>query len=200
MTIDALIVGLGNPGTQYERTRHNVGWMATAALAARHGLRFSSKRMQAELATGTVAGKSVVIAQPQTFMNDSGKSVGHLVRWYKVPLTALLVVYDDVDISFGALRLRPSGSHAGHKGLGDIVQQLGTNAIPRLRIGVGRPIGGGEALGHVLKPFALPERTVLTSDILPAAADAIEAWLTTADFDTAMQHVNGYRPPVMERP
>lgn len=198
MATDALIVGLGNPGAQYERTRHNVGFMAVTRLAAAHGLRFSGKRMQAELASGAVAGQSVVLARPQTFMNDSGKSVAQLVRWYKVPLARVLIVYDEVDLPFGALRLRPGGSHAGHKGLGDILQQLGTPLVPRLRIGVGRPPGGGEALGHVLKPFALRERNALERDILPAAAEAIETWLTTDDFDAAMQKINSYHPPEMD--
>jgi peptidyl-tRNA hydrolase, PTH1 family len=190
--VEALIVGLGNPGKEYERTRHNIGFMAVTRFAHAHDLRFSGKRMQAEIATGRAEGKSVVIARPQTYMNDSGVSVGQLVRWYKVPPQHVLVVYDEVDLPFGTLRLRPSGSAAGHKGLGSIIQALGTQEVPRLRLGIGRPPGGGKAMGHVLKVFAPSERDALENEILPAAADAIAHWLTR-DMEEVMRLVNAPR-------
>ncbi len=190
MSTDALIVGLGNPGKEYERTRHNVGFMAVETLANRHGLRFSTRRMQAILATGQVEGKGVVLAEPQTYMNVSGTSVVQLKNWYKVPLNRILIVYDDVDIPFGTVRIRPGGSSGGHNGIKHIIAQLGTPDVPRIRIGVGRPPGGGDALGHVLKPFAPSERDELADDILPRAADAIETWLTLDDFEAVMQRVN----------
>lgn len=192
MPIDALIVGLGNPGKEYERTRHNIGFMAVAAFARRYEMRFSGKRMQAEIATGRAEGLSLVVARPQTFMNSSGTSVGQLVHWYKVPTRRLLVVYDEVDLPFGALRLRPSGSAAGHKGLGSIIQALGTQEIPRLRLGIGRPPGGGKAMGHVLKLFAPSERAALEKEILPAAVEAIRLWLTE-EMDEVMRVVNAPR-------
>ncbi|MGI8854265.1 MAG: aminoacyl-tRNA hydrolase [Thermomicrobiales bacterium] len=192
MPVEALIVGLGNPGKEYERTRHNIGFMAVTRFAHQHDLRFSGKRMQAEIATGNAEGKSVVVARPQTYMNDSGVSVGQLVRWYKVPPHRVLVVYDEVDLPFGALRLRPSGSAAGHKGLGSIIQALGTQEIPRLRLGIGRPPGGGKAMGHVLKLFAPAERGALEKEILPAAADALAFWLTR-DMEEVMRLVNAPR-------
>ena len=193
MAIDALIVGLGNPGKEYERTRHNIGFMALTRFAAANGLRFSGRRMQAEVATGQADGKAVVLARPQTFMNDSGTSVGQLVRWYKVPTRRLLVVYDEVDLPFGTLRIRPSGSAAGHKGLSSIIAALGTSDIPRLRLGIGRPPGGGKAMGHVLKLFAPSERERLEKEILPAAADAVAYWLIHDDFDDVMRVVNAPR-------
>ncbi len=125
-------------------------------------------------------------------MNDSGASVGQLVRWYKVPPHRVLVVYDEVDLPFGALRIRPSGSAAGHKGLGSIIQALGTQEIPRLRLGIGRPPGGGKAMGHVLKLFAPSERGALEKEILPDAADAIALWLTR-DMEEVMRLVNAPR-------
>ncbi len=137
MPVDALIVGLGNPGKEYERTRHNIGFMVVSAFARRYDMHFSGKRMQAEIASGHAEGLSLVVARPQTFMNASGTSVGQLAHWYKVPMRRVLVVYDEVDLPFGALRLRPSGSAAGHKGLGSIIQALGTPEIPRLRLGIG---------------------------------------------------------------
>lgn len=192
MPVDALIIGLGNPGKEYERTRHNIGFMAVTRFAHAHQLRFSGKRMQAEIATGIAEGRSVVVARPQTYMNDSGTSVGQLARWYKVSSRRVLIVYDEVDLPFGALRLRPAGSAAGHKGLSSIIQALGTQEIPRLRLGIGRPPGGGKAMGHVLKVFAPSERERLEKEILPAAADAIALWLTR-DIDEVMRVVNAPR-------
>lgn len=197
MPIDALIVGLGNPGKEYERTRHNIGFIAVSAFARRYDLRFSGKRMQAEIATGHAEGVSVVVARPQTFMNASGTSVGQLVHWYKVPMHRMLIVYDEVDLPFGALRIRPSGSAAGHKGLGSIMQALGTQEIPRLRLGIGRPPGGGKAMGHVLKLFAPAERLVLEKEILPDAVEAIRLWLTE-DMEEVMRVVNAPREPATD--
>ncbi len=190
MSTDAIIVGLGNPGKEYEKTRHNVGFMAVSRFAAAHGLRFSSKRFQAELATGEVDGKVIALAKPQTFMNNSGTTVVQLKQWYKLPPARILIVYDELDLPFGTLRLRPGGSANGHNGIKHIMAQLGTQDVPRLRIGVGRPPGSGEAISYVLKSFPPAERDLLESEILPAAADAIEAWLNTTDIEAAMQIVN----------
>ncbi|HEY8292750.1 MAG TPA: aminoacyl-tRNA hydrolase, partial [Thermomicrobiales bacterium] len=194
MPIDALIVGLGNPGKEYERTRHNIGFMAVSAFARRYDMHFSGKRMQAEIASGHAEGLSLVVARPQTFMNASGTSVGQLVHWYKVPTRRVLIVYDEVDLPFGMLRLRPSGSAAGHKGIGSIILALGTQEVPRLRLGIGRPPGGGKAMGHVLKLFAPSERTALEKEILPAAVEAIRLWLTE-EMDEVMRVVNAPREP-----
>jgi len=189
MSTDAIIVGLGNPGKEYEKTRHNVGFMALTRFAAAHGLRFTSKRFQAELATGEVLGKVIALARPQTFMNNSGTTVVQLKQWYKLPPARILIVYDELDLPFGTLRLRPGGSANGHNGIKHIMAQLGTQDVPRLRIGVGRP-PGGDAIGYVLKNFAPNERDALEAEILPDAADAIEAWLTAPDIEAAMQIVN----------
>ena len=114
------------------------------------------------------------------------------MHWYKVPTRHVLVVYDEVDLPFGTLRLRPSGSAAGHKGIGSIIQALGTQEIPRLRLGIGRPPGGGKAMGHVLKLFAPSERAALEKEILPAAAEAIAHWLTR-EMEEVMRLVNAPR-------
>jgi len=116
-----------------------------------------------------------------------------------VPTRRVLVVYDEVDLPFGTLRLRPSGSAAGHKGLGSIIQALGTQEIPRLRLGIGRPPGGGKAMGHVLKLFAPNERSMLEKEILPAAAEAIRVWLTH-DMEEVMRVVNAPREAANETP
>ncbi len=190
MSTDAIIVGLGNPGKEYEKTRHNVGFMAARAFRGGARAALFQKRFQAELATGEVVGKVVALAKPQTFMNSSGTTVVQLKQWYKLPPARILIVYDELDLPFGTLRLRPGGSANGHNGIKHVMAQLGTQDVPRLRIGVGRPPGGGDAIGYVLKNFAPTERDALDTEILPDAADAIEAWLTAPDIEAAMQIVN----------
>jgi PTH1 family peptidyl-tRNA hydrolase len=167
--------------------------MAVTAFAKAYGMRFSGKRMQAELASGIAEGLSVVVTRPQTFMNASGTSVAQLVHWYRVPTRRTLIVYDEVDLPFGILRYRPSGSSAGHKGMGSIIQALGTNDIPRLRLGIGRPAGGGKAMGHVLKTFAPSEREILEKEVLPDAVEAIKLFLTRDDPEEIMRVVNAPR-------
>ncbi len=172
----ALIVGLGNPGPEYAETRHNVGFRCVDELARRHGLKWERPRLKAIQARGRIAGQDVVLAKPQTYMNVSGASVAQLVKWYKTPLDQLLVVADDIDLPFGQLRLRAEGSAGGQKGLASIIQQLRTNAVPRLRIGIGRP-RWGEPSGYVLSRFT-KEQAAALPEIIGRAADAAELWLT----------------------
>jgi peptidyl-tRNA hydrolase, PTH1 family len=134
-----LIVGLGNPGQQYERTRHNVGFRVVDTLAIKWGWSWSEHRAKAVLASGTVGGEKIMLVKPLTFMNLSGESVGELVRWYKVPFEDLLIIYDELDLPIGRLRLAPRGSAAGHNGMKDIIAKLHTSDFPRLRIGIGQP-------------------------------------------------------------
>src|SRR5579871_1531044 len=133
-----LVIGLGNPGAEYERTRHNVGFRVLDKLAAKLGWTWNERRARAVLASGTISGEKVILAKPITFMNLSGESVSELARWYKVSPQDILVVYDELDLPPGKLRLRPSGSAAGHNGLDNIIRHLHTNAFPRLRVGIGR--------------------------------------------------------------
>lgn len=172
----ALIVGLGNPGKEYAETRHNVGFRCVDELARRHGLKWEKPRLKAEQARGVIAGKDVVLAKPQTYMNLSGSSVVQLVKWYKVPLTELLIIHDDMDIPFGQLRLRGEGSAGGQNGLASIIEQLRTNAVPRLKIGISRP-RWGEPKEYVLTRFSKDQAPELRL-ILDRAADAAETWLT----------------------
>src|SRR5712692_10114830 len=134
-----LVIGLGNPGSEYERTRHNVGFRVVDKLASKLGWEWTERRNRAVLASGTIGLEKVVLAKPITFMNLSGQAVGELIRWYKIQPEDVLVVYDELDLPAGKLRLRASGSAAGHNGLEDIIHHLHTNAFPRLRVGVGRP-------------------------------------------------------------
>jgi peptidyl-tRNA hydrolase, PTH1 family len=165
-----LVVGLGNPGAKYERTRHNVGFMVTEALVRRHGGSFKGSKQRAEIARIKVKDIPVLVAQPITYMNDSGHAVRRLVDYYRVPVSRLLLVCDDIDLPFATLRLRPSGSSGGHGGLKSIVRELGTEDFVRLRVGVGRP--ARSAVPHVLGEFG-PEEMKMLPALVEKAADAV---------------------------
>lgn len=172
----ALIAGLGNPGPRYAGNRHNVGFQALEALAEAHGLSFTKNEHRAETAHGTIVGERVILAKPQTWMNDSGKSVAPLSRFYKVELQDMLVVYDDLDIPLGTVRFRNGGSSGGHRGVQSIIQLLGTDAFPRLRIGIGRPPGQMDPAAYVLQDFSADEQPLLW-EVLRTARDLMQDWL-----------------------
>ncbi|HEY73731.1 MAG TPA: aminoacyl-tRNA hydrolase [Thermoflexia bacterium] len=171
-----LIVGLGNPGLKYAANRHNVGFHCVRSLASAHDLTFHKKQKRARIAMGTVLGRRVIIAKPQTFMNESGRAVAALVRFYKVRLERVLVVYDDLDLPLGAVRLRPEGGTGGHKGMRSIVDHLGSQSFPRLRIGIDRPPGRMDPAAYVLQDFSMKEKPLL-EETLGRAVAAIETWL-----------------------
>jgi peptidyl-tRNA hydrolase, PTH1 family len=135
-----LIVGLGNPGEEYANSLHNVGFMCVNYFARKNGIRFDKAQVDARTGMGKVAGTQVLIARPHTFMNRSGLSVSRLVSKYKIPLAGLLIVYDDLDLPLGKIRIRPEGSPGGHNGMKSIVQELGSQDFPRLRVGISRPV------------------------------------------------------------
>jgi peptidyl-tRNA hydrolase, PTH1 family len=157
-----LVIGLGNPGSQYERTRHNVGFRVVDKLAAKLGWKWTGRRGRAVLASGIIGSEKVVLAKPLTFMNLSGEAVAELVRWYNVPLEDILVVYDELDLPVGKVRLRPRGSAAGHNGMESIIRYLHTNQFPRLRVGIGHPTNSRiDGAGHVLSMPKSDERILL---------------------------------------
>ncbi|MBY4215074.1 PTH1 family peptidyl-tRNA hydrolase [Rhodococcus fascians] len=173
----ALIVGLGNPGPQYDKTRHNVGFMVADALAGRVGSSFSShKKSNSDIVQARLDGRSVVVAKPRTFMNLSGQPVAALARFFSVDPANIVVVHDELDIDFGALRLKLGGGEGGHNGLRSISQHLGTKDYLRVRVGVGRPPGRMDPASFVLKPFSTPERKDL-GVVIEEAADAAELLL-----------------------
>jgi PTH1 family peptidyl-tRNA hydrolase len=184
-----LIVGLGNPGARYEKTRHNVGFRCLDALAQRHGLGFAKHEHKAQIANGTILGKRVLLAKPQTFMNLSGESVGALASFYKVPHERILVVCDDMDIPLGTLRLRKTGSSGGQRGMGSILQRLGTQAINRVRFGIGRPPGQMKPSDYVLTPFKGDDE-ILVLELIDRTVKAVESWLTDG-IEMAMNRYNG---------
>ena len=168
-----LIVGLGNPGLEYSATRHNMGFLCLDRLASKHRLRFTGKRGKSVLARGTLSGQDVALAKPQTYMNLSGESVRELLRIYKMPTSALLVVFDDVDLPTGTVRIRERGGPGTHNGMRSIVGSLGTERFPRLRIGISQ--AGGGARDYVLSTFENDERTTADA-VVDRAVEAALAW------------------------
>lgn len=183
-----LLVGLGNPGRQYENTRHNVGFMVMNRMASKLGEKFSKLESKALISKCTYQGQRLLLAKPQTYMNLSGRAVGSLMRYYKIPLTNLMVAYDDVDLPLGAVRMRPGGGSAGQKGMQSIVEQLGSEDFPRLRIGIGRPAGRMEAADYVLQDFRKNELETLNV-VLDSASQAILAFVSEG-LDKAMTLYN----------
>ncbi|HEX6986646.1 MAG TPA: aminoacyl-tRNA hydrolase [Planctomycetaceae bacterium] len=189
-----IVVGLGNPGREYQRTRHNIGFMCVERFAERIGLRFTQRKANAEIASGMLDGESVLIAKPQTFMNDSGRSVASLVKFYKAPIENLIVVYDELDLPAGRIRLKPFGGHGGHNGMRSIVSALGGNqGFPRIRVGIGRPPGAGAAnpdiaARYVLSPFR-PDEQDLVEQTVSRVSEALETWVREG-LEPAMNQLN----------
>ncbi|MEM1178897.1 MAG: aminoacyl-tRNA hydrolase [Acidobacteriota bacterium] len=191
-----ILLGLGNPGEQYVATRHNVGFRVLEALAARSGVAFADEQCRSLTATvlPSDAGERFVLAKPQTFMNRSGYAARCLLERLDAPSTDLLVIYDEVHLPLGTLRLRTKGSPAGHRGLESILENLGTDEVPRLRLGVGPREGEPPAAlaDYVLGTFGAGEVNDVES-MIARAADACEMWLGTG-ADSAMQRFNGPAP------
>ncbi len=188
-----LVVGLGNPGAKYRRTRHNVGYMVLAELASRFasagGATPRSKFHADFIDTRDRSGKPVSLLCPTTYMNRSGLSVSEATRFYKIPSEDILVVCDDLNLPFSRLRVRSEGGSGGQKGLADIIRCLGTEKIPRLRVGIGEPPGNMDAAGYVLMNFTEKEQSDLAITV-KEAADAVELWLSDGVGET-MNRYNG---------
>ncbi len=177
-----MIVGLGNPGPEYADTRHNVGFQVVTLFAGRQRLQFDKAQKRARVALGQVSLASgwsgrVLLAKPLTFMNDSGAAVGPLAKFYKVAPADILVVFDDLDLPVGRVRLRPEGGSSGQKGVKSIIEHLGTDQFPRLRVGIGRPPGQMDPVDYVLRIFTASEQEEIAFARMKAV-DAIETWLT----------------------
>jgi PTH1 family peptidyl-tRNA hydrolase len=170
-----LIVGLGNPGGQYAETRHNIGWLVLDRVADRAGWAGGRERDAARVVHGRFHGLDLTLAKPLTYMNDSGIAVRKLLAREHVPIHDMLVVCDDLALPFGRLRFREGGSAGSHNGLRSIIEELGNEKFPRLRVGIGEPEGAHRWRGHVLGRFAPEERQRL-EELLDAAADAVETW------------------------
>lgn len=171
-----LVVGLGNPGEEYRGTRHNLGFMVVEELARRHRVHKQEYKHKAVLAWIQYKGEMVVLAKPLTYMNLSGMAVKPLVSSLKVGPGELLVIYDDMDLELGRIRIRPGGGSGGHRGLISIIGSLGTGEFHRLRIGIGRPPEGEEVIDHVLSRFDRGEEIIIKAAI-DKASDAVQEWI-----------------------
>lgn len=182
------LVGLGNPGREYAATRHNVGWQVLDELALRHGVEIGRRRLRAHYGRGVVAGQDCLLVKPQTFMNDSGEAVARVLMYYRLPVTSVLLVYDDLALDLGVLRFRRGGSDAGHKGVRSVIQHLHTPDLARLRLGIGRPHPGANVMHYVLSPFARSEAD-RAREMVVRGAEAVEAYLREG-LDKAMNTYN----------
>lgn len=183
-----VVVGLGNPGRKYVGTRHNIGFDVVALLAGRFSAEGWRTRFEAETTEIQIGGERVLLAAPQTYMNVSGRSVRSIVNFFKLPLSDLLLICDDMNLPSGRLRLRKSGSAGGQKGLQNSINQLGSDKFARLRIGIGRPPEGMDPSRYVLQSYSKAERKVM-EEAAHRAADAVETWVRDG-IDPAMNRFN----------
>ena len=185
-----LIVGLGNPGKQYEHTRHNIGFDVMDALAEKYNISISEKKHKALCGKGVINGVKVVLAKPQTYMNLSGESVAELVNYYKMdPEEEMIVIYDDISLAPGNLRIRKKGSAGGHNGIKNIIAHLGTQEFPRVRIGVGEKPARMDLADYVLGHFPKEETETMTTAFKDGAAAVVD--MMTEGVEAAMNHFNG---------
>jgi PTH1 family peptidyl-tRNA hydrolase len=188
-----LIVGLGNPGREYARSLHNVGFRCVNYFARRHRIRFDSSKGRARIGTGKAGGVDVVVARPQTYMNRSGESVVRLVKRFGVELADLLVIYDDMDLPPGKIRIRPNGSAGGHNGMKSIIRELGSSEFPRLRVGIGHPENPAEDAGTDVISYLIgelpPEERKAIDAVIPVVNEAVLC-VITGDITMAMNKFN----------
>jgi len=184
-----LLIGLGNPGREYRDNRHNIGFMMIDRLIVRLNARGLKVQSKAIVTTATYEGRKLILAKPQTYMNLSGQSIQGLVHFYKLPVENMLIAFDDLDLPFGTIRLRPGGGAGGQKGFASAIEQLGTKDIARLRLGIGRPPGRMDPSAYVLQDFSREEMKIL-SEIVDRAADAALTFVVEG-LNKAMNKYNG---------
>lgn len=184
-----LIAGLGNPGTEYAATRHNIGFDMVTYLGDQYHIPLRSRENKAIVGKGIIGGQKVMLAQPQTFMNLSGESIRALLDYYKTDREKLIIIYDDISLPVGQVRVRPKGSPGGHNGIKNIIQHLGTEEFARIRIGVGAKPEGGDLVKHVLGRFSREEEDMIR-DVFALAEEALLT-IMNEDVAAAMNRVNG---------
>jgi PTH1 family peptidyl-tRNA hydrolase len=183
-----LLVGLGNPGRAYRKNRHNIGFMVVDKLAEVNGIKLSRRQKKALTGTGRISGQSVILAQPQTYMNRSGESIIGLVNFYKLSLKNVLIIYDEIDLPLGLLRMREKGGSGGHNGVKSVIEHMGKD-FPRLRLGVGRPPGRQEPSSYLLQDFR-GDQMLVVEDLIDLAVETIEVYLSEG-IEIAMTQFNG---------
>ena len=185
-----LIVGLGNPGKEYINTRHNVGFEAVDAFCSKHDIKLNKEKFRAILGEGRIGTERIIVAKPQTYMNLSGESVREIADWYKIDDENIIIIYDDISLPTGFLRIREKGSAGGHNGIKNIIYQLGSDVFPRIKIGVGKPENPDyDVKDYVLGKFSREETDTLIKTVVRAVSAAEEIIL--ADAKSAMNKYNG---------
>jgi PTH1 family peptidyl-tRNA hydrolase len=183
-----IIAGLGNPGNKYDNTRHNVGFDAVDLLAHLNDISISKVKFKALIGEGNIEGKRVILVKPQTFMNLSGESIREVLEWYKIPVGNIIIMFDDIDLELGKIRIRPKGSSGTHNGMRNILYQIQSDEFPRVRIGIGRPPEGWNLADYVLSKFIPGERSTI-NDSIKNTAEAVSTILK-AGVDAAMNKFN----------
>jgi len=184
-----LIVGLGNPGIKYEGTRHNIGFIALEEWAMRHNESFNKTGFKADYFETFVNGEKVIFLKPTTFMNNSGEAVSAVANYYDIALEDIVVVYDDMDMDPGRIRLRQKGSAGGHNGVKSVIAYLGTDKIRRIKLGIGHPDTSGTVVDHVLTRFSSSEKPAM-QEAVAKAVEAIDFWLAGHTFEDTMTNFN----------
>ncbi|MFD2307923.1 aminoacyl-tRNA hydrolase [Enterococcus termitis] len=185
-----MIVGLGNPGSKYQETKHNIGFITVDEIAYRYNATFNKSQFEADIAQFFIGTEKIMLVKPLTFMNESGRSVGPLMTYYGVTEEELIVIYDDLDLEVGKIRLREKGGAGGHNGMKSLIAHLGTNVFPRIKIGIGRPIGSNTVVHHVLSGFPKEQHEEILLAVKSAADAAVYASEGHTFIDT-MNHFNG---------
>jgi PTH1 family peptidyl-tRNA hydrolase len=188
-----LLIGLGNPGREYQNNRHNFGFMLIDRLAVRLGARGLKVQSKAIVTSTTYEDRRLILAKPQTYMNLSGQSAQGLLNFYKLPMENMLIAHDDLDLPFGTIRMRPGGGPGGQKGVASTIERLGTKGFARLRLGIGRPPGRMDPSAYVLQDFSRDEMKLI-SELLDRAADATLEFVVNG-LDKAMNKYNGSMEP-----
>jgi PTH1 family peptidyl-tRNA hydrolase len=185
-----LIVGLGNPGKTYQRTRHNLGFQVVDRLAEQHDIKVGQKKFKGQFGSGSIGDRRVCLLKPQTYMNLSGGAVAEAVNYHKVPLEQVLIAHDDVDLELGRIQVKFGGGHGGHRGLQSVIESLAVDDFARIRVGVNRPDGEGDVSDYVLEPFSKAEQAA-AEEAVGRAAEAAAAWLKDG-LTTAMNQYNSW--------
>lgn len=183
-----IVVGLGNPGTEYADTRHNVGWFLLDAVAESLGINDWRNMAEGVVASGMVGSEKILLAKPLTYMNNSGICVGEIMRFYKLPSSSLVVCHDDLDLPVGSVRIRKKGSSGGHNGIKSIIEHIGSEEFSRVRIGIGRPAVGATVINHVLSKF-LPDELAKINDAVSYLAPAVQS-IVADGIEMAMNRYN----------
>lgn len=184
-----LIIGLGNPGKKYEKTKHNIGFLALDEIARKHGMAFSKTKFNSIYAKGNIGTEKVVLIKPQTYMNLSGESVRPWVDFYNLTVEDIVVIYDDMDLNPGKIRLRLQGGHGGHNGMKSLIQHLGTKTFNRVRVGIGRPYPQQDVVSHVLSQFS-KDTVDDMRNALNKIEEAVTYWVNGHTYEETMSAYN----------